>query len=318
MKSKFMIFRGSSPDEIETALNPLFGAVVSKAPKSNFAASDMFGVTHEDGGLFWQRGFDGIEIQAETKAHLQIFSLSGGMSIDLDKGRIVGGCDHQIIVPNNTLIRKSFMENSQQVYLMFTDSAIQKKARLLLGDDRNATIVPTAEAREIDGFRDVSKGIISSVVEYINRENANIDDLFVKETFDYLSTLFVIANSRGILQGIARQESDQGLDVQLVIDYIEANLRNPLALENLVAISGTSASTLLRAFRRKTGKTPMSYIKQLRLERARQIFLSNADDISVIKVIYDCGFGNTGHFSREYRELFGELPSDTLRRRRRA
>jgi len=33
-------------------------------------------------------------------------------------------------------------------------------------------------------------------------------------------------------------------------------------------------------------------------------------------VAFNCGFGNLGHFAREYREAFGELPSETLARAR--
>ncbi|WP_316163875.1 helix-turn-helix domain-containing protein [Bradyrhizobium sp. SZCCHNRI20481] len=47
--------------------------------------------------------------------------------------------------------------------------------------------------------------------------------------------------------------------------------------------------------------------------------LSGADQrTSVSAVAFDCGFGNLGHFARDYRDTFGELPSETLLRSRRA
>jgi transcriptional regulator GlxA family with amidase domain len=37
-------------------------------------------------------------------------------------------------------------------------------------------------------------------------------------------------------------------------------------------------------------------------------------EASVTAVAYACGFFSTGHFARAYREAFGELPSQTIRR----
>jgi transcriptional regulator GlxA family with amidase domain len=37
-------------------------------------------------------------------------------------------------------------------------------------------------------------------------------------------------------------------------------------------------------------------------------------ETSVTSVAFVCGFGNLGHFARDYRETFGERPSETLSR----
>lgn len=74
---------------------------------------------------------------------------------------------------------------------------------------------------------------------------------------------------------------------------------------------GVSRRTLQNAFQRVLDMSPLSYVKAVRLKQARQA-LKQAR--SVTEAATSCGFWHFGHFSSDYQTLFGELPSDTLRR----
>ena len=58
----------------------------------------------------------------------------------------------------------------------------------------------------------------------------------------------------------------------------------------------------------------MSFLKQLRLERAREMLERSDINRSVTATAIACGFGNLGHFAGDYFKRFGEHPSDTLKR----
>jgi transcriptional regulator GlxA family with amidase domain len=58
--------------------------------------------------------------------------------------------------------------------------------------------------------------------------------------------------------------------------------------------------------------TPMTYLRRVRLERARQDLQENSGSVSDIANRW--GFSNLGRFSHAYREQFGETPSATLRK----
>jgi transcriptional regulator GlxA family with amidase domain len=60
--------------------------------------------------------------------------------------------------------------------------------------------------------------------------------------------------------------------------------------------------------------TPMQYLKRLRLEGARSELLQAAPGSRVVDVAYRWGFAHHGVFSASYADVFGELPSVTLRR----
>jgi transcriptional regulator GlxA family with amidase domain len=60
----------------------------------------------------------------------------------------------------------------------------------------------------------------------------------------------------------------------------------------------------------------MAFAKITRLRRARDMLASGNPDTSVTAVAYACGFATMGHFAKEYRQTFGELPSRTIARSR--
>jgi AraC-like DNA-binding protein len=62
--------------------------------------------------------------------------------------------------------------------------------------------------------------------------------------------------------------------------------------------------------------TPMTFIKQTRLRLARQKLCNPGRKMTVASVASQCGFKNHSHFSGDYRNEFGELPSETLKRYR--
>jgi AraC family ethanolamine operon transcriptional activator len=79
----------------------------------------------------------------------------------------------------------------------------------------------------------------------------------------------------------------------------------------LCAATGVSRRTLQNAFLRVLDMSPLAYIKAVRLKQAREA-LKNAR--SVTDAATACGFWHFGHFSQDYQSMFGERPSDTLKR----
>jgi AraC-like DNA-binding protein len=65
-----------------------------------------------------------------------------------------------------------------------------------------------------------------------------------------------------------------------------------------------------------TGVTPHAFLLRHRLNKARSALLSkDADLVRVTDVALELGFSELGRFAVRYRQMFGESPSETLRRR---
>lgn len=122
------------------------------------------------------------------------------------------------------------------------------------------------------------------------------------------------------LQGPSQEGGERALRRQAVAracSYIEAQLRQPITLDDLCEAAGVRARTLEYGFREFYDAGPMAYVRSVRLCRVRRD-LSEAHRLSaaVTTIARRWGFTHMGQFSRDYRILFGENPSTTLVRAR--
>ncbi|WP_085314853.1 GlxA family transcriptional regulator [Derxia lacustris] len=99
-----------------------------------------------------------------------------------------------------------------------------------------------------------------------------------------------------------------------VAALMEANIEEPLSLEDVARLAGLSQRQLQRLFKHFLGVTPTQYYLNLRLRRARELLLQT--DMTVTDITVACGFQSTCHFSKCYRCRFGYAPSTERRRKK--
>ena len=85
-----------------------------------------------------------------------------------------------------------------------------------------------------------------------------------------------------------------------------------MAIRDLAAAVGLSTRQLERLFRRQLNTTAKKHYLDRRLQKARRLLAHSA--LSITEISLSCGFQQQGHFSRQYRLIFGENPSETRRR----
>lgn len=102
--------------------------------------------------------------------------------------------------------------------------------------------------------------------------------------------------------------------VKLADAYMRAHLDEPVDLATLCALTGTSVRALQIGFRQYLGQTPMAHLRHLRLDRVHEQLLDPGSRLGVTAVAQRWGFGELGRFARQYRQRFGELPSQTRQR----
>jgi AraC-like DNA-binding protein len=73
-------------------------------------------------------------------------------------------------------------------------------------------------------------------------------------------------------------------------------------------VAHISEAHFIRSFRAAFGETPHRYLQRRRVERS--MFLLRETDRSVTDICFDVGFTSLGTFSRTFREIVGETPSD--------
>ena len=104
-----------------------------------------------------------------------------------------------------------------------------------------------------------------------------------------------------------------------VINRLDAFLRDhldePLQLSQLCDVTGVSERSLRNACHAVCGTSPKRYLTRRRLEAVRQALeRARPGEATVTRIATDHGFFELGRFAATYTSLFGERPSDTLRR----
>lgn len=102
--------------------------------------------------------------------------------------------------------------------------------------------------------------------------------------------------------------------VRLAMDYIHEHLSENLSMEKLTELTGVSERRLYEGFKRSQNISPMRYVQKTRLKQVRTA-LQTSHDISVTKIATEYGFTQLGRFAALYRQVYGELPSETIARR---
>ncbi|WP_095077135.1 AraC family transcriptional regulator [Pseudomonas sp. Irchel s3h17] len=108
----------------------------------------------------------------------------------------------------------------------------------------------------------------------------------------------------------------QSASFERIADYIERNLKQDICSEELARQAQISLRSLYGLFERNAATTPKNYIRQKKLERVQACLSDPTCTVrNVTELAMDYGFLHLGRFSDSYRKQFGELPSDTLKRR---
>lgn len=97
------------------------------------------------------------------------------------------------------------------------------------------------------------------------------------------------------------------------LDWLNRRLDEPVVLDDLAGAAGVRPRTLEAHFRTHLGTTPLGWVRRTRLARARQQLLSSGDGANVTGIANANGFTELGRFAAQYRQQFGELPSQTLK-----
>ena len=97
---------------------------------------------------------------------------------------------------------------------------------------------------------------------------------------------------------------------------VSAHLQKPLTLKQLAQNLKSSSSALSRGFQEFFGMSPMRYLKVQRLNAVRQhLKASEPENCTIATLASQFGFYSPCHFTRDYKAMFGELPSQTLRKK---
>jgi AraC-like DNA-binding protein len=103
--------------------------------------------------------------------------------------------------------------------------------------------------------------------------------------------------------------------IRQAVEYIETHSAQPISVGDIADHVGLCIRALQQGFAKHVGVTPSVYLRDVRLQRAREALLSSStEDTTVATVAASWGFFHLGRFAGLYRSAYGETPSATLRK----
>jgi AraC-like DNA-binding protein len=96
--------------------------------------------------------------------------------------------------------------------------------------------------------------------------------------------------------------------------FIESHLDQDIKLRDIAVATGVCPRLLQKAFSHHCDCSPMQFIAQARLQQIRSELIQATTQIKIVDVMMHYQFTQSGKFAKQYQQLFGEKPSETLKR----
>lgn len=93
-----------------------------------------------------------------------------------------------------------------------------------------------------------------------------------------------------------------------VLEYIDANLAQPVSLEELAGVAHTSIFHFSRLFKKSTGRSPHQFLVHKRIEKAQSLLTTNSH-LSLAEIALACGFYDQSHMNHHFRRHLGQSPA---------
>lgn len=94
--------------------------------------------------------------------------------------------------------------------------------------------------------------------------------------------------------------------VSAVLEHVRGHLSEPLTVADLADLVNLSPSAFAHLFRDVTGRSPYQFVKEMRLDRARELLVDG--DFTVARISKEVGYASVSHFISEFRGRFGVTP----------
>jgi len=230
----------------------------------------------------------------------------GGKQFDI-------GPEESAVIPAWTEMTHEYEADLEQSLFRIEAPALQSKLSAVVGMPVTRDIEFVTPSLFTNPSLQRLRRMLRFMVDEFDRDDGGIPPAAMVEFEQLLIVSFLTANRHNFSELMDREQPRPApWQVRMVEEYIHANWNQPITVEALAAAAGASTRSVFKAFRDARSCSPMAFVKGIRLTHARRLLQKPDQGATVVSVAFACGFLNAGHFARDYRRAFGELPSATL------
>ena len=179
--------------------------------------------------------------------------------------------------------------------------------------DSRTSHIPVILLTALSGEEDQVKGLAFGATDYMTKP-FNFEILLSKvKNLLALQDTFKRTYKKQLdvqIEAVEVESEDEKL-LRNVVDYIEKNMSNDkLSVEELSREMAMSRVSLYKKLLTLTGKSPLEFIRSVKMKRAAQLLASG--QMTIAMVSYEVGFNSPNYFTRTFKEEFKLLPSEYI------
>ena len=110
----------------------------------------------------------------------------------------------------------------------------------------------------------------------------------------------------------AVENSGEANKINKVFDYIFSNFREEIALQDVAHLIPMSSAAFCRFFKRKTNRTLIDFVKEVRIGHAAKLLLQGHHNVA--EACYQSGYNNISNFNKHFKDIKGVSPRDFVKR----
>ncbi len=159
-------------------------------------------------------------------------------------------------------------------------------------------------------------GGLDSLIQLLCAEAEN--SVFPPQVQDYYANI-LSSKLLSLLphNGLVVPPQDHKTSFDALLAHIDQHLTQDFTVGQLARLAGVSERSLYGLFERFTASSPLHYVRSRKLHRVHSLLSDPSSPVrNITEVALDYGFLNPGRFAQSYKQLFGELPSQTYQRYR--
>lgn len=254
--------------------------------------------------------------KADTDQGYQIFHEGTGVSI-INGAEIPLSKDHASFHNGRERMERHEETPGDTTYIMWDEKDLLK----FVSDQLGRTVTtPVSFGHDLDLTNNPMGPVLKNFLKFLENDLIPVTDelnmpIVSKNIADTFYAMILTAQDSNYHETLLTPQSPAiPAYVKQARDYLNENSHLPISMSDLTALCNVSGSALHAGFRRYMDISPMSYLKNIRLDRVRDDLKAAEPCVGVGAIARNWGFTHLGRFATDYANRFNEKPMQTLRK----
>ena len=254
-----------------------------------------------------------VEAPPIDDAFLCMFTLSGFADVMQGKHSFVTEAGSFSILNPSQSLKVRLSEDFEQLTLKMNSDSIYSALKEEFEPALNQPLEFVSQSLSLKAGVATFAAMVRSICGEIGRKDSGLMNESVSTHFERaLASLLIHAIPHNYLEGLQQSSSKPRPHyVKRALAYMHDQLCHPITMIEVAQAAGVSIRSLQWSFRHYLQITPTMYLRNQRLELARQKIQQS--DSHITDIALECGFTHPSKFSGYYKQRFGELPTETRR-----